>query len=708
MKMDKKQGIIIIIGAILIFIAFIYGMFFRCNIPLKNMNVTGGMNNSYEIDNGSSGTVMYGPYLSLRKGKYNINVKYEADSSNYMRVTVFKGGGVVGEGELPADKTSANIKFELPCDMYDSGVEFVVDYHGKGHLRIDSLTLSNSRIYFGEILLLILFVVISLCFVRISKVENKEWYLCFYIIMTLLTGTVMAENILFMLILQLAVLYFAVFDKKLLLNRENAVLYTAITAFAFALMMICTKSSPLYLLNDWVDTQSYYTMGKGIFNGKAIYKDLFEQKGPLFYLMYGIGYLINTHNLHGAYFIEGLLSALTFIFAYKISRLYLSKNLSLLCVCLLPVIIYNGSFMRYGGTCEEFMTPFIMMSFYYFLLIFKENKYESKYMFINGALGGIILMMKFNVTMFFVGLGACVFVMYLVRKDYNRLIENLVATVLGAFTIIVPVFIWLAISGSIGGFFEVIAFNSKYSPIRLDIDGIHKTIRNIINSWNGNWFCTAVMVLGLSSFAFTRKFINRWGALGLVLSFLLINYGAFASSSQAYYYMAFCAFTVFGIISAVYIIKEMNINVKQSVVAALAVLSVAVTAHYNNNYKETRPFIEYVSAQDKFAMIMRSKTDEPTLLNYNFLDGGFYTAADIVPNVRFFQKQNISDYDYPLNIQTQISAMENKDVQFVVVRRNSDSGSDSTPALVNNYDLVAQHQQRFEGCDFTYYLYEAK
>ncbi|MFQ9073882.1 MAG: hypothetical protein ACLR43_15090 [Faecalibacillus faecis] len=41
-----------------------------------------------------------------------------------------------------------------------------------------------------------------------------------------------------------------------------------------------------------------------MFNGKVPYKDLFEQKGPLLYLIYGIGYLISHDTFLGVYLLE--------------------------------------------------------------------------------------------------------------------------------------------------------------------------------------------------------------------------------------------------------------------------------------------------------------------------------------------------------------------------------------------------------------------
>ncbi|MDR1691830.1 MAG: hypothetical protein LBR72_00575, partial [Oscillospiraceae bacterium] len=54
--------------------------------------------------------------------------------------------------------------------------------------------------------------------------------------------------------------------------------------YAFLLLLFCTKSSPLFPVNDWYDANVYFTMGKGLFNGFVPYVDLIDNKGPLLYL----------------------------------------------------------------------------------------------------------------------------------------------------------------------------------------------------------------------------------------------------------------------------------------------------------------------------------------------------------------------------------------------------------------------------------------
>lgn len=707
MKTEKKQLLIIILGFVILFGVFASNMLYRKSISLNDMIFANGMNSQGYISSDNENTVMYGPYMSLNKGKYNLKLSYESDVDNNLRVTVFKGQKIISRCAMPAGSNTVNLKFELPFDMYDEGIEFVVDFSGGGSLKINSLVLSNGGIYIGAIAMLILYLFMTLAFVFISDFQNKEWYLVFYTLMTLLLGSLLKENILFALILNLVCGFFA-FIKTNILKKRNTYIYTALILFAFGTIILCTKSSPLYLINDWVDTQSYYTMGKGIFNGKALYKDLFEQKGPVFYLIYGIGYLINIHNLYGAYFMEGVFASLTFIFAYKIANMYLSEKMSVVAVFILPVLIFNKSFMRYGGSCEEFLTALIMMSFYFFMQVFNEKGDSVKYMYLNGLLGGIVLMMKFNVSIFFGGLGLCVYIMHLINKDYKLLIQNIISTALGAFTIILPVLIWLAVSGSLTDFMEVVSFNSKYSPVSLDLTGIYKTTVNIINSWNNNWFCSFVSIGGISAFIFVKNFGKKIGGIGIALSFLLVSYGAYAYTYLSYYYMALCGFTIFGIIGLLYIFEKHGITICKNTLPAAAVMCIVLSAHYNGNFKETKPFTNYVTAQDTFALIMHTESDEPTLLNYGFLDGGFYTAADIVPNVRFFQRQNISESDYPLNMQVQRNAIQNKEIEFVVVRRKTSDGEETLSQLIDNYEMIASKQQYFEGIDFTYYLYKVK
>ena len=59
-------------------------------------------------------------------------------------------------------------------------------------------------------------------------------------------------------------------------KNKRIYLYALLIGYACLLMFFCTKSSPLYIINDWYDANAYFTMGKGMMNGAVPYRDLFD------------------------------------------------------------------------------------------------------------------------------------------------------------------------------------------------------------------------------------------------------------------------------------------------------------------------------------------------------------------------------------------------------------------------------------------------
>ena len=73
---------------------------------------------------------------------------------------------------------------------------------------------------------------------------------------------------------------------KAFIRKRCLLIYCFLTAAL--VLLFCSKSSPLYPMNDWVDVQCFMTLGKGMLNGLVPYVDLYEQKGPVLYFSYAI------------------------------------------------------------------------------------------------------------------------------------------------------------------------------------------------------------------------------------------------------------------------------------------------------------------------------------------------------------------------------------------------------------------------------------
>lgn len=86
-----------------------------------------------------------------------------------------------------------------------------------------------------------------------------------------------------------------------------------------------------------------------------------------------------------------------------------------------------------------------------------------------------------------------------------------------------------------------------------------------------------------------------------------------------------------------------------------------------------------------------------TLLNYGFLDGGFYTTCNIIPNCRAFCALNIPIPELP---EQQKYYAENGLCDFLVSRDEE--------LYFEKYECIAESSFYFEGSDFTYYLYKLR
>lgn len=90
-------------------------------------------------------------------------------------------------------------------------------------------------------------------------------------------------------------------------------------------VLIAASTSPLYEFNRNPDGQVYMDIGKMLFYGKSPYSELFDHKGPLIFLLYGVGYAINPGNFFGVALIEIIFTYLTLKWGYRLSN-FLQKG----------------------------------------------------------------------------------------------------------------------------------------------------------------------------------------------------------------------------------------------------------------------------------------------------------------------------------------------------------------------------------------------
>lgn len=91
--------------------------------------------------------------------------------------------------------------------------------------------------------------------------------------------------------------------------------------------------------------------------------------------------------------------------------------------------------------------------------------------------------------------------------------------------------------------------------------------------------------------------------------------------------------------------------------------------------------------QYQFAKIINEKPNA-TLLNYGFLDGGFYTVTGIMPDFKYFQNQNIDYENYPIIMNEQNRYIKEALADFVILKLLNEDESFNVPCLYENYKKI--------------------
>lgn len=490
---------------------------------------------------------------------------------------------------------------------------------------------------------------------------------------------------------------------------------------AFGILFVCSRSSFLYPCNDWNDANSYFTMGKALMNGQIIYRDLYDQKGPYLYLLYGIAYLISHDSFAGVFLIE-IICISAFLFScYQVMRLYCSRTIACLLLPVLAAVILSSKCFYWGGAAEEFCLPLLGFSFYHSLRYFKEQYPENtpsfRLIFFNGIFAGIIMQVKYTMLGFYFAWMGMMVLAYLLKKDFKGFFKGCLIFLGAMAATAVPWLIFFGIHGALGDWYQCYIYNNVFLYSNLQDAG--NTLGNRVYTlakllywliWDNISYFIWIILGFLVLLVHPRV---RWIEKGnlLALSGFLFLGIYIGGSTLPYYAIPLTVFTVCGFAAAggffQQLAKKEGLRDRLSgtalrflpIVSCLLIfagsifLSLRLSMNTPFMKQEKNSYFLY-----QFKEIV-SQENEPTLLNINCLDAGLYTVADILPSCKFFQTNGIG-FD-ELYTQQELYVAQAR-TQFILAR-------DYYPDCIwENYEMVSEAPYEWDGNHFTYYLFKRK
>ena len=212
--------------------------------------------------------------------------------------------------------------------------------------------------------------------------------------------------------------------------------------------------------NAYTDSSVFRYVARVIRNGGMPYRDTFDHKGPLIYLINTLGLVISENC--GIWFLELATIFFTFYYMYKIARLSCNKG-----AALLILVICSAALFKYfdgGNYTEEYALPFIAGSLFIFTDYYLNGKISAFRLILCGLCFGAVCMLRINMVALWgvMCLGA---IGESVRgKNFKQLGRFILLFVTGLAIICLPILLWLCINGAFQDFIkDYFIFNVMYS-----------------------------------------------------------------------------------------------------------------------------------------------------------------------------------------------------------------------------------------------------
>ena len=469
---------------------------------------------------------------------------------------------------------------------------------------------------------------------------------------------------------------------------------------AFVIIFICSKSSPLYPLNDWVDANTYHTLGRGMLHGKVPYRDLYEQKGPLLYLLHALAAAISGNSFFGVFIIEAAAAGAFLLITARMLRKE-GRTALLWLVPLIGTAVYSSKAFCHGDSAEELCLPLTLAAYLFGRQAAMDGKpLTDRQRFVSGVLAACVLWIKYTFLGVFMAAFAADMIVTVRKKDVMSAIRGAALYVLGAAAASAAVLAYFAVNGAVDDVFSVYFYDNIF---RYPSEG--SFFHHLADGWNfSRIFMTVPFCIICAALVLMPVKHGVRGAVWYAGSVLVMSLTVFGGhDSYQYYPLAMAVFLP----EAVCVLCECaaplfeKLKLPERAIPFVAAASIVLSGGLCYKLSRNLYLMKYDRdelPQYKFAEIMEERGGG-SVLNYGFIDGGFYLAAEQVPEFRYFCLNNM---EIPEMVSAQEHYVSSGRAHFVVAR----SETPDQPEYFTGYDLISTAELSYYDKYLYYFLFE--
>ena len=423
------------------------------------------------------------------------------------------------------------------------------------------------------------------------------------------------------------------------MKKERGLALAACAALAALLLLFASQCSPLYPLNIWGDANCLLTVGRVMKSGGVLYRDIYEQKGPLLYLIHALAACISDTSFWGVYLLEIPALTAALYAAYRLLRLRAGACFSLGAAAVWGALtVTGGAFMR-GDSAEEFCLPLLTaaLALAYAEYGRRAKPMRAKRLLVCGVLAGCVAAIKYTLLGAMVGLCVVEGVLALKEGGVKRAAQSAGVFLAGMAVPILPWALYFAANGALSDAYTAYLYNNifLYSG---EAASWGQKLRELARYVAQNALWAVPAALGLISLALDRG--ETAAVRGCVIAMAACQFAAvfLVGRVWAYSLLALAAFGVAGCMQLHRALKKIGRPRAEKALTAAACAASLLWAYFAtpNAFLRGQKLDEL--AQGRLAAVVE---DGATLLQYSHLDDGLYLAAHTLPQEKYFVRLNV-------------------------------------------------------------------
>ena len=208
------------------------------------------------------------------------------------------------------------------------------------------------------------------------------------------------------------------------------------------------------------DSGVFLYIGQQWLHDKIPYRDVWDHKPPMVFIINAIGLLIGNGTRWGVFFLEEIsLIIATIIGFYVLRKIYGNFNAfcgSIIWLASLIPVLEGGNYV------EEYVLPLQFLSLYFFLKYQRNNKII--YLLILGFISSVIFFFRQNLIGVSTAIVLTILIPFVLKKNLKKFLQSCFIFLLGFLTFSITVFIYFYIKNGYSDFINaVFTYNFAYS-----------------------------------------------------------------------------------------------------------------------------------------------------------------------------------------------------------------------------------------------------